>query len=86
MSKRSAWQDISSAPKDGTRILTWNGVDVRESMWIGDKDDHGRFGWCYADFTTGGIMFIMNNVFPEDEQPTQWRHLPAPPTAKATGE
>jgi hypothetical protein len=65
------WRDISSAPKDGTRILTWGclhddgGVDMgetptwRESWWT-------EYGW-YSPVLGG-------------HEPIMWMPGPPPPT------
>ena len=29
----SDWQDISTAPKDGTRVLTWDGDNILASVY-----------------------------------------------------
>ena len=34
------WQDISTAPKDGTNILLTDGKSIMHSYWCGDK-----YGW-----------------------------------------
>ena len=62
----SVWMDISTAPKDGTRILAyWRGNGDQEVVYwsIGQS--------CWFD-TVAGI---------ETVAPTHWTHLPTPPKA-----
>jgi hypothetical protein len=45
------WQDISTAPKDGERILLgWHGEMSAEGFWHdGSKNHYKREGWYFAD-------------------------------------
>lgn len=45
------WQDISTAPKDGERILLgWRGEMSAEGFWHdGSKNHWGKAGWFFAD-------------------------------------
>ena len=64
------WRDISSAPKDGTRVLAVVDGDVRVVSW-GKTSHVPIYGFCLAD------------QGPEDFDicdPTHWMPLPAPPT------
>jgi len=38
----SKWQDISTAPKDGRAVLTWDGRRVRVADW--ELEDQGWYG------------------------------------------
>ena len=63
------WQPISTAPKDGTRILVFEAEEgtagtVRVSYW---RDDTIPTGW------TGG-----------EHSPSHWLPLPHPPNKQAT--
>jgi len=71
------WRDIASAPKDGTPMLGWNGECVTEICWIDRPDDDGKFGWCCAGFSDGGMLYQLNNIM--DTAPTHWMPLPAAP-------
>ena len=69
------WQDISTAPKDGTRILTWGrlhaDLDGGEAPCI-TISTHDVYGWYAPDF--GG------------HEPALWQPLPPPPnTGKGEG-
>ncbi len=62
------WQDIESAPKDGTRILGfpyWSDGLAAEVRWKSLNRTPGRWE------TAGGLW--------SPQQPTLWRSLPAPP-------
>lgn len=80
------WQDIATAPKDGTEILGYRddcGVilirwdcaasfltDREQETW--DEDALFQVDWFAADFVQGSRL-------EGSEAPTHWRHLPAPP-------
>lgn len=71
----SEWQDISTAPKDGSTILTWGRLHddgdsdmgerpiVRVSRW------RLQVGHWYSDCSGSHV-------------PTHWQPLPSPPEAK----
>lgn len=69
-----AWQpdgwndDMSEAPKDGTRIL----VHVRA---YGAMTAH-----CEMFGPTAGRKFHLHACLNKDAQPTNWRYLPSPPS------
>jgi hypothetical protein len=69
----SEWQDISTAPKDGTPVLLWGQQEGR-SPFVGRWQDAGwgEFEWC--EHTTG-----LEACGPAHE-PVYWMPLPAPPT------
>lgn len=75
--KVNAWQDIASAPRDGTLIEVYRFVDpwhVRGvAYW---KDVRGISGWLARPFSDPpGVLGLAN--------PTHWRALhPLPPQAK----
>lgn len=71
------WQPIETAPKDGTRIIGWNGDVVTEMGWVGRADDDGHVGWCQAEFWDGGLLYEMHNQM--EPEPTHWMPLPDPP-------
>jgi hypothetical protein len=87
-----AWQDISTAPRDGTEILLFtscHGVcqaGFQQGVW----EDHWEFGPEY----TGSVWVCCDDIFQieVDEAPegyldgiaTHWQPLPAPPTSEAT--
>lgn len=72
------WQDISTAPKDGT-IIVWSpmgGGKVFFAQW-----DDNRYAttpkpyWRFSDERIWGTTAVRK------AQPTHWRPLPAPPSA-----
>lgn len=65
------WQSIDSAPKDGTKILTWNGRWQDVSYWTRPNIYTEVMVWQ----SISGIGHI--------DQPTHWMHLPELPTGEA---
>lgn len=64
------WQDISTAPKDGTRVLLFY-----PSVY---EDDQQAVGWYERDLRDGPRW--MDHADAKDyEQPTHWMPRPAPP-------
>lgn len=63
------WQPIGTAPRDGTRILGTDGIDVYEMFWVQVTDDELEKGWVDGWFDVG--------TFPHS--PTYWMPLPEPP-------
>jgi len=67
MSDYPEWQPISSAPKDGTEILGYDGVTMENIKW--------RLGlWV----TSWGH----DEQYSLDGEPTHWMPLPPPPKEK----
>lgn len=64
------WQDISTAPKDGTRL--WLYFPERHA------DDRQAIGWYEVAVDWEGFIDHADSSF-VDDQPTHWRPLPAPP-------
>ena len=63
--QRSAWQPIETAPRDGTKILAWDGDEPQIVWWC----DGGRW-----------ISDYLQEYHPgEREYPTYWQPLPSPP-------
>lgn len=67
-----AWQDISTAPKDGTWVLL-HSPDSIHAAFIGR--------WCDdSDFPDGGAWWPDHDAgFPIDVDPSHWQPLPSPP-------
>ncbi len=59
------WQDIATAPRDGTEILVWTGISRRIVTYIHDDED-GQPLW-FPD----GLPFV---------RALCWQPLPAPPS------
>ena len=72
------WQNIETAPRDGTKILVWGGE------WVGELGPRepvdepmkvyfcGRGGWHVAD-----TVYYCAEI----ENPTHWMPLPAGPSS-----
>jgi hypothetical protein len=78
--KRSAWQPIETAPRDGTWVLLAGGEcesneesdnrgRVVTARWTTEFNDFGRWEFAYYD----SIFYL------EYENPTHWQPLPSPP-------
>lgn len=65
----SAWQPIESAPKDGTRVLIYQGGHVYIAWW----DE--------KDWTGVWVIFDCDDSFYSltADHPTHWLPLPDPP-------
>lgn len=68
------WQDIATAPRDGTRIL---GINDRGQFVIEFDADWGSDGW----------WMVSDGKFDErplrGSEPTHWMPLPTPPQVPA---
>lgn len=47
--KRQEWRPISSAPKDGTRIMGSRDIHEARVTWWGKTSHVPLYGWCYGD-------------------------------------
>lgn len=79
----SEWQPIETAPKDGTPILGgWvceypDGSKYMDGVIIMYEGGEGRVmqgAWAY--------MGIMVSLVREDDPPTHWLQIPAPPAVE----
>ncbi len=71
------WQDIATAPKDGTLVLLfgaycWMGFD-------GGPDEDSPVGCVMGRFGDGGWRTVTNNPYFDDVYPTHWMPLPSAP-------
>ena len=80
------WQEMESAPKDGTEIWVWReDCGALLARWIAPGDfltdndmenfndeDWEEADWFYADFIAGGRLS-------NDGMPTHWQPLPEKP-------
>lgn len=69
----SQWQQIETAPRDGTVIDLWAGARRADCFWwvSEDCDDDSHWRQEYAE--VGGCSFAV------DATPTHWMPLPEPP-------
>ncbi|WP_082395487.1 DUF551 domain-containing protein [Sphingopyxis macrogoltabida] len=87
------WQDISTAPKDGTEFqarIPGNGED-NVIAWVDDLiDSNGDYcgGWAFTrdqeppDCWTDGYCWAVNEDGDQSVQPTHWMPLPPPPVSE----
>lgn len=85
----SEWQDISTAPKDGTWIqakIPGHGTD-NIIAWIDgllDYEENDCGAWAFVedqeppDCWTEGVCWSQNEDDKPSAQPTEWKHLPPP--------
>jgi hypothetical protein len=77
----TGWQPIETAPKDGTRLLFWDGrlKMAISGCWHDEptRDDPGGYdpGWAWWSADEDLIMWDSG----PDDAPTHWMSLPAPP-------
>lgn len=72
----SAWQPIETAPKDGTPFLAYDTAEYRVCWW-----HHYSKRWTAGQQPA----YEEPGVWPEEEWPTYWRPLPAPPSLAPAG-
>ena len=86
---QNEWQDISTAPRDGTEVLVWRDhmgillarftsaaeflTDAELEEWEGDTAH--QEDWFAADFVSGCRLEA-------DCSPTHWQPLPPPPESR----
>jgi hypothetical protein len=71
------WQDISTAPRDGTPVITNKTFEgVHEYMQLVKWDDNGEklSLWCWS-------ATEIHEADPEPSQPLVWLDFPPPPKA-----
>ncbi len=70
----NTWQDIGTAPKDGSRFLaTHEASGVIAITWHGKTSHVPLYGWCHGEDAEDIDLW----------QPTHWQPLPAPPIRSA---
>lgn len=83
------WQDISTAPRDGTPVLARipghgeDNVIAWLDGFIGDSGDCGAWGFVEdqeaPDCWTDGVCWDTNEDGKPSARPTHWMPLPEPP-------
>jgi len=72
-SRDDGWQDISSAPKDGTTVQLWSAEDwTPQAHYCVRKQ-----GWYVEYWDADWQSYAESSVY----EPTHWRPLPRPPEA-----
>lgn len=86
------WQDIATAPKDGTEILLRRGERVGAAAWVEwekrASEYHANGTYLGEYVQDGGASWTIGldgNSWDGERKPTHWRPLPAPP-APSEGE
>ena len=79
------WQDIATAPKNGTRILLlWQHAGeprMAVGSWHDDKYSAKPRPYWHTDET-----LLMGMTYTRSNQPTHWQPLPSPPQAASSQE
>ena len=65
----SNWQDISTAPKDGTLILIWDGMEIHTAYWGPRASSNKQNLWVSNGCIDDWMAFA----------PTHWMPLPERP-------
>ena len=80
------WQPIETAPKDGTRLLFWDGVCHKVGHWRDESYKEERF---VKEKTNGDRIYKWFTVdlghWDIDDyeiNPTHWMPLPTPPSRR----
>jgi hypothetical protein len=92
--RADGWQDIATAPKDGTLIDLWSPrlgrmVNCRWIRLRGSLHAEPDLEWTWWQSSEGGTsgMGPLSRQYPAefrpDAQPTHWRPLPSPPRAQS---
>lgn len=92
----SQWQDISTAPKDGTYIQLWRGPvkgfgswePLVYGRWFEFEDDYASWAWpegTFDLFTDEGrhdadYAIGEGDCWDDDKNFTHWMPLPSPPS------
>lgn len=73
------WQDIATAPSDGTPIDVWLGDGEKDEIdfYCGPSGTRRSASWSYRDGKFRPLMGLTPVV---TIQPTHWMPLPAPPS------
>lgn len=82
------WQDIATAPRDGTLIDVWRGGEfprrVPDVSW---REPTNSEWWVHGGDTIrtpAATWHDMFGPFGKDDTPTHWRPLPSPPAIRET--
>jgi len=69
------WENIETAPKDGTSILLFDGATMSVAYWCDTGTRLENYEWVINEFSAGeyNSETVMDN-------PTHWMSLPKEPT------
>lgn len=81
----SGWQPIDTAPRDETEIILRKGDRVTAGAWIEWSKSEAVFNdrgdyMGQEEYDSGAHWASWDGGFCEDDEPTHWMPLPAPPT------
>ena len=89
---QDGWQDIETAPRDGTAILVMRNIWPGASGGVAEEcSGHNTYvaAWWTNEVTTGGQWICYMDAVQDPRcpvDPTHWRPLPAPPSTEREGE
>ena len=78
----SGWQDIATAPRDGSMFLCWSSAVrfVEQDDGVADGYDASECDFCvWKDSEHGGYFDALSSPRADIEQVTHWMPLPEPP-------
>lgn len=81
----SEWQPIETVPRDGTEVILAKGDRVSSGAFIVWKQSDSEFSSTgvylgEVEYDSGESFGTWDGGFCDDDQPTHWMPLPAPPT------
>ncbi len=74
----SEWKSISTAPKDGTRVLVWSKTRAEIAHWDPEPTRWEGEGACWTVYDANDHFYSIHLV--DDEAPTHWMPLPSEPS------
>lgn len=75
----SEWQDISTAPKDGTRILLYRPTHILDARIVFGRWDSDRYAKKPRPYWSHDLEPLWGVREARDCQPTRWAPTPEPP-------
>lgn len=89
--KAGGWQDISTAPRDGSMFLCWvqavrYGETDEGQQYQQDASEVDFCRWCACDESpNGGYFDNMAGQIADLQYVTKWQPLPTPPKEQSAG-
>ncbi len=75
--KFGTWYPIEKAPKDGTRVILWDGFDQTVARFTESDVFARKKEWCYGECSDD------YNTLPTVDCPTHWMPCPLSPEEQA---